>query len=174
MRPILLAAIIGAAAILTAASRCRPATPPESQARVTLATDSSQYTVRLVDGMYRAAIGYVYNNRSGDAVSATHCRTPPPPVLEKKVGEQWVRAYSPIMLMCLSIPHFRIARGATYRGTLDFAAAPRGRNMAPTLEVESIPGIYRLRWALRAGEDPEARDAPVVEAISNEFRLIER
>jgi hypothetical protein len=76
--------------------------------------------------------------------------------------------------MCLTIPHFRIAAGATYRGTLHFAAAPPGRNMAPVLEVESIPGTYRLRWALRAGSDPEAPGAPVVEAISNEFRLVER
>ena len=115
----------------------------------------------------------MYTNRSGDAVSATHCHTPPPPTLEKRVGEEWVRAYSPVMLMCLTIPHFRIAAGATYRGTLHFAAAPRGRNMAPALEVESIPGTYRLRWGLRAGNDPEARDAPMVEAISNEFRLVE-
>src|SRR5688572_6821059 len=160
------------AAIVANAGVCRPALAPEGQAG-TLATDSEQYTVRFVDGMYRATIGYLYTNRSGDAVSATHCHTPPPPTLEKRVGEEWVRAYSPVMLMCLTIPHFRIAAGATYRGTLHVAAAPRGRNMAPALEVESIPGTYRLRWGLRAGDDPEARDAPMVEAISNEFRLVE-
>jgi hypothetical protein len=166
-RTLLLAAVV-------VVSDCRPLPAPDRQTQATLATDSREYAVRFETGMYRATIGYTYTNRSGDAVSATHCHTPPPPVLEKKVGEEWVRAYSPVQLMCLSIPHFRIAAGATYRGTLDFAAAPPGRNMAPVLEVESIPGTYRLRWALRAGEDPEARGAPVVEAISNEFRLVER
>jgi hypothetical protein len=168
MRALVLATIV--AAIVS----CRPVKTLESQARTTLTTDSAQYTIRFVDGLYRATIGYVYTNRSGNAVSATHCHSAPPPLLEKKVGEGWVRAYNPVMLMCLTIPHFRIAAGATYRGALHVAAAPRGRNMAPALEVESIPGIYRLRWALRAGDDPEARDAPVVETISNEFRLIER
>lgn len=162
------------AAIVAAVSNCRPVVAPQPQPGVTLASDSSQYTVRFVDGMYRATIGYVYTNRSGDAVSATHCHSPPPPLLEKRVGGQWVRAYDPVMLMCLTIPHFRVPRNATYRGTLYFAAAQRGRNMAPTLEVESIPGTYRLRWGLRAGDDPEARGASIVEAISNEFRLIER
>ena len=162
-------------AIVVVAGDCHPSLAPERQARATLATDSAEYTVRFEHGMYRATIGYTYTNHSGDAVSATHCHTPPPPVLEKRVGEGWVRAYSPVMLMCLSFPHFRIAAGATYRGTLQFAAAPPGtRNVAPVLEVESIPGTYRLRWALRAGSDPEARGALIVEAISNEFRLVER
>jgi hypothetical protein len=162
------------AGVVAAAGVCRRPLTSEQQARMTLVTDSAQYTVRLVDGMYRTTIGYVYTNRSGNAVSAVHCHTPPPPVLEKKVGEGWVRAYNPVMLMCLTIPHFRIAAGATYRSALHFAAAPPGRNMAPVLEVESIPGTYRLRWPLRAGNDPEAPGAPIVEAISNEFRLVER
>jgi hypothetical protein len=162
------------AAVVATAGDCRTSLAPERQAQATLATDSAEYTVRFEHGMYRATIGYTYTNRSDDAVSATHCHTPPPPMLEKKVGEEWVRAYSPVMLMCLSIPHFRIAAGATYRSALHFVAAPPRRNMAPVLEVESVPGTYRLRWALRAGSDPEARSAPVVEAISNEFRLVER
>jgi hypothetical protein len=166
--------VLLSAALVAAAADCRRSPAPEREWSATLATDSAQYTVRFVDGMYRATIGYVYTNRSGDAVSATHCHAPPPPVLEKKVGDEWVRAYSSVMLGCLSIPHFRIAAGATYRGTLHFAAAPPGRNMAPGLEVESIPGTYRLRWGLRAGSDPEARGAPTIEAISNEFRMVDR
>jgi hypothetical protein len=168
MRPILLTAIIATT------STCRPEATLEPQPQVNLTTDSSQYTVRLVDGMYRTTIGYVYTNRSSDAVSATHCHSPPPPLLEKKVGDEWVRAYNPVMLMCLSIPHFRIGPRTTYRGALHVAAAPPGRRIAPALEVESIPGTYRLRWRLCPGEDPEARCAPIVEAISNEFRLVER
>jgi hypothetical protein len=167
-------ALLFVAAIVAAAGDCRPLPAPDRQARATLVTDSTEYTVRLVDGMYRTMIGYTYTNNSGDAVSATHCQAPPPPVLEKRVGEAWVRAYDPVMLMCLTIPHFRIAAGSTYRGTLHVAAAPPGRNVAPVFEVESIPGTYRLRWTLRAGNDPEAPGAAVVEAISNEFRLIER
>ncbi len=164
------------AALVAAAAGCRPLPAPERQhepgSEAMLVTDSAQYTVRFVDGMYRTTIGYTYTNRSDDAVSAVHCHTPPPPVLEKNVGGQWVRAYSPVMLMCLTLPPFRIDPGATYRGVVDFAAAPPGRNVAPALEVESIPGTYRLRWTLRRGMDPDM--GTPVEAISNEFRLVER
>jgi hypothetical protein len=153
---------------------CRPELAPVPQPSVDLVTDSAQYTVRFVNGLYRTTIGYTYTNRSGRAVSATRCHTAPPPLLEKKVGEEWVRAYSPVLLLCVDIPHFRIASGATYKGRLYVAAGRPGGNIGPAMEVTSIPGTYRLRWQLRAGDDPEARDAPFVEAISNEFQLIER
>ncbi|MFN2564963.1 MAG: hypothetical protein ABR499_08140 [Gemmatimonadaceae bacterium] len=151
-----------------------PPAPPAPPAPIaaTLVTDSAQYTVRFVNGMYRARIGYRYTNQSGDAVSVAYCRTPPPPLLEKKVGGEWVQAYSAVVLLCRSIPDFRIPAGGTYRGALDLAAAPRGRNEVPILEVDSVPGTYRLRWELRAGNDPDV--GAVVEAISNEFRLVER
>jgi hypothetical protein len=158
----------------SAIAACRPPATPNGQERITLQSDSSQYTVRLIDGMYRATIGYTYTNRSGDAVSSTHCHTPPPPILEKKVGPDWVRAYDAVLLMCLTIPHFQIADGATYHGTLHLSVAQPGRNMLPALLVDPVSGTYRLRWRLRTGSDPEARVASTVEAISNEFVLIER
>ena len=147
---------------------------PAPRRSVTLTTDSTQYTVRFDGRMYRARIGYTYVNRSGNAVSTNHCHTPPPPALEKRVGDQWVRAYDPVLLACLTLPPFQIPAGTTYRGVLDFAAAPPGRTMAPTLEVESVPGVYRLRWILRSGGNPDAPASTPVEAISNEFRFVER
>jgi lysophospholipase L1-like esterase len=121
--------------------------------------------------MYRATIGYTYTNRSGDAVSASYCGTPPPPVLEKNVAGKWVRAYDDVRLLCRSFPDFRIPAGTTYRSAVHMAVAPRGRNRIPYLEVDSIPGTYRLRWPLRAGNDPDV--GAILEAISNEFRLVE-
>ena len=161
-------------ALVAAVGACRPTVARDQPSGTALVTDSTQYGVRIADGMYRAAIGYTYTNRTGDAVSMNYCRTPTPPILEKSVGGTWVRAYAAVVLMCLSHPPFRIAAGDTYRGTLDLAAAPRGSNTAPTLDVDSVPGTYRLRWTLRAGNDPDAPGAPSVEAVSNEFRLILR
>jgi acyl-CoA thioesterase I len=158
------------AVIVAAAVACNPAVAG-GQARVTLVTDSAQYTVRFVDDMYRATIGYAYTNRSGDAVSASYCRTPPPPVLEKNVAGNWVPAYHGVRLRCRSIPDFRIPAATTYRSAVHMAVAPRGRDRMPSLRVDSIPGTYRLRWALRAGSDPDV--GAIVEAISNEFRLVE-
>jgi hypothetical protein len=179
MVALLLALVVAGSAACQTTAPPGEETPAPPQARAgqsgaSLVTDSTQYTVRFVDRMYRARIGYTYTNRTGQPVSRNYCRTPPPPVLEKLVDGKWVRAYRPMMPACLTTPPFRIAPGATYRGTLNFAAVPPGQNAAPALEVGSVPGTYRLRWMLTAGNDPEAAAAATVEAISNEFRLIER
>ncbi len=56
-------------AIVVAVGACRPTVAREQPAATAIVTDSTQYTVRMMDGMYRASIGYVYTNRTGDAVS---------------------------------------------------------------------------------------------------------
>jgi hypothetical protein len=116
----------------------------------------------------------VYTNGTNAPVSTNYCQVPGPPALEKEVGGRWVAAYNPIRLACLSMPPFRLAPGEAYRGTLDVSVAQRGTNVMPQLEVDSIPGTYRLRWALRAGGDPDDSDAPSVEAISAPFELVEQ
>jgi hypothetical protein len=80
----------------------------------------------------------------------------------------------PVVLLCETIPPFQILSGASYRRILHFAAAPRASRMGPVLYVDSLPGVYRLRWALRAGADPKLEGAALVEAISNDFSLVER
>jgi hypothetical protein len=85
-----------------------------------------------------------------------------------------VVAYSPILQLCKSEPPFRVAAGATYWGVLALLVAPKGSSFGPALKVDSIAGTYRLRWALRAAADPDNRSAPLIEAISPSFRLVER
>ena len=148
--------------------------PIGSTAGISLVTDSAEYTVRFVHPMYRTRIGFVFRNDLRDALTRTHCSTPTP-MLEKNVNGRWVVAYHSVELMCLRIPHFRIGPQSTYRAALDLAVAPpSATNMAPRLEVDSIPGTYRMRWSLKRGEDPEEPRAPTVEAVSNEFRLVLR
>jgi hypothetical protein len=158
---------------MTSIAGCRTGAARGRQPTVTLVTDSTRYTVRQANGFYVATIGFVYANRSGTVVSTNYCQTPGPPLLEKNVDGRWVRAYDPVVLACLTIPPFRIPAGASYRGTLHFDVAQRGRNAFPTLEVDSIPGIYRLRWALHEGPDPDADNTTLAEAISNEFRFVQ-
>jgi hypothetical protein len=158
---------------MASAAGCHTAGARGGQPTAALVTDSTRYTVGRANGFYRATIGYVYTNRSSTVVSTNYCQTPGPPLLEKNVEGHWVRAYNPIVLSCLAIPPFRIPAGASYRGALHFAAAQRGRNMVPMLEVDSVPGIYRLRWVLHTGPDPDASAAALVEAISNDFRFVQ-
>jgi len=39
-------------------------------------------------------------------------------------------------------------------------------------ELDSVPGIYRLRWDLRVGPDPDNRAAQTFRAVSRPFRII--
>lgn len=155
-----------------ACSRGRTAAPAPVRG-ATMQTDSTRYTVRFTKPVYRVRIGFVYTNGTDAPVSTNYCKTPGPPALEKEVSGRWVRAYDPIVLLCLAIPPFRLAAGQSYNGTLDVMVAQRGANFFPQLEVDSIPGTYRLRWALTAGSDPDAPDAASVEAISAPFELAE-
>jgi hypothetical protein len=162
-------AILGSVA-LSCAHRSGHGAPAEEAA---LRVDSSQYTVRLVGLMYEATIGFVFTNHTGGIVSESYCRTPTPPILEKRLDDgRWLLAYSQILLMCQSIPPFRLAPGESYRGTLYMAAAKPGANIVPRFEPDSVPGIYRLRWVLRSGPDPDNRSRPTVEAISPSFRFV--
>lgn len=162
-----------AAAALAACHSVSDPRPEQQTPAATLASDSTEYAVRLENGLYRANIGYTYVNRSGETVSTNFCRTPPPPALEKNVDGRWVRAYSPIELLCLHLPPFRVADGESYRGAIVLAVAPPGSGNFPKLEVPSVSGTYRLRWALRKGANADD-GAPLVEAVSNEFLLVER
>jgi hypothetical protein len=138
-----------------------------------LRVDSAQYTVRLVGPMYSATIGFVYVNHTGGTVSENYCRAPTPPVLEKRLEDgRWVLAYSQILLTCKTLPPLRVAPGESYRGTLEMAAAKPGANIYPRFEADSVPGVYRLRWVLRSGPDPDNPSASTVEAVSPPFRLV--
>jgi hypothetical protein len=122
---------------------------------------------------YFAKIGFVFVNTTPNPISRAGCGGPGYPDLEKKVGEQWVLAYSPIYAMCRTIPDFSLPSGGTYRGVLELMAAVPGHNMMPELKVDSIDGTYRLRWVFSEGT-AASRDARKVEGISNEFRMVLR
>jgi hypothetical protein len=141
--------------------------------RVTLRADSPEYTVRVDGPLYEAAIGYAFTNNTGTTLSANHCQAPSPPVLEKERADgTWAHAYSPVILTCLTLPPFRLQNGQTHHGTLNVAAGRPGTKILPLFGPDSIPGIYRLRWELRTGPDPDNRTAPLVSAASPPFRLV--
>lgn len=138
-----------------------------------LLADSTRYTVRLVGEMYSVRIGFRFTNRTGGTVSANYCGVPTPPRLEKQMSDgTWRVAYSPIVLLCETMPPFRIPQLGVYQSVLDVRAGRREAKVAPTFDVDSVPGTYRLRWRLAAGPDPNESGVGVVEAISPPFRLV--
>lgn len=90
------------------------------------------------------------------------------PQLQKKVNEKWVTADFGTVLGCEG---GLLEPGATSRDTLPVFT----RNLVNNLQgVNSIAGVYRLRWTFVEGKDWEARRPRKVEAVSNEFRMIFR
>jgi len=137
-----------------------------------LRTDSAKVTVRHSRNVYVANIGFVYTNTTSGPVANSGCGFPPPPTLEKKVKGKWVLAYNPFYPMCLTKPDYVLPSGKSYHGVIPFTAYERGQNTSPTLEVDSIDGVYRLRWDFVQGTDATEEGARRVVSISNEFRMV--
>jgi len=118
-------------------------------------------------------IGYRLENNSGRTLSDNYCHTPSPKGLEKQSADgDWVFAYSGVTLMCRSSPPFRIANGGTYRGTFLLAVERPGTNAAVRFGPDSAPGVYRLRWDLRAGPDPDDKGRPLIAIVSPPFKVV--
>lgn len=173
--PVILVVIV---ALLVAT--CRTLQRSRAPLRAELRTDSTEIGVHLGPN-YIANIGFVFVNTTAGPVSLSGCGGPPMPELEKLVNGNWMAAYHPVVLACLSIPDFYLPSGATYRNEVRFMAAARGTNTFPQLEVDSINGVYRLRWVLKEGmgirspaDINNRADSRLVEAISNQFRMILR
>jgi hypothetical protein len=128
--------------------------------------------VRLSGFVYSADIGFVYTNTTAKPVSKAGCGSPVFPTLEKNVKDKWVPAYYPIYLACLSKPDFMLRSGEEYHGVLHFMAFEPGHNAGPTLMVDSIDGIYQLRWDFAEGTDATANGVRRIESTSNEFRMV--
>lgn len=153
---------------------CQTLRPYSRPLHASLRTDSAEFGVRLADSVYMAKIGFVYVNTTGGVVSKAGCGRPPDPLVEKRVAGEWIPAYNPVYLACLTKPDFRLESGATFRDVIEFRAYERGGNTWPKLLVDSIDGIYRLRWDFVEGFDATDTTARRVEAVSNEFRMILR
>lgn len=160
---------IGSLACFGACQTLRPSKPPLT---ASLRTDSAQIGVRHGGFQYHANIGFVYTNTTAKPVSTViYC--PPFQTLEKKVHDHWVAAMGyKNCLVSLTMPSLTLESGQSYRDVLQFWASDRGHGGWPELRVDSIEGIYRLRWDFLEGTDASAKDARKVESTSNEFRMV--
>jgi hypothetical protein len=150
---------------------CQTLVPSRRPASVLLRTDSTVIGAHHSGFYYIAKIGFILVNTTPEPISRRGCGGPGWPYLEKKVGDRWVAAYSPVVAACLTLPDWSLPSGATYRGLLDLMAFEPGHNAAPELMVDSIDGIFRLTWGFAQGTDPSVKGVRKVESVSNEFRI---
>lgn len=110
-----------------------------------LQTDTTYYQAEIQSGnrdVVRLDIPFTITNAKDEPIYMLGCGRAPAPLLQKNVGGEWVTAYSPVELMCLS-PPFIIEPGETFYDTLRVHGALPGQNTEPTFDTK-IKGVYRL------------------------------
>lgn len=168
--------------ILIAATSCLEPSAPASSLSVqtgsaAIQTDADAYDLRAGPIGYTATIGFVFTNRRQTPVYVANCGGDAPPGLERFRNGEWVRAWTPVVRLCLS-PSIVIEAGKKYQGELDlFAGYPDG-NTYPKFKTAPIPGVYRLVWDFLLSSH-DSRDypydpLPLDERVSNSFTLTTR
>lgn len=152
------------------------ATAPEGHGDAPLQTDRLVYEMQRdsLDNL-RVEIPFTYHNGTGKTVYLVNCNGSVPPSLQKLEEGQWVDAWSPVMLLCLSQP-IQVAPDAVYEDTLRVFAAPQGSNAGPQLEVSGPDGTYRLVWHVPVhdydfSDPPSGTPLALENRISNNFEL---
>jgi len=107
-------------------------------------TDSTTYHVTASDAWYAVTIQVSFKNPTREEVQIPSCHGAHPPVVEKLGSKGWVTVYSPVVLLCAG-PPVRVAPGAEYSMSYGVIAG-RLPNTLPRLDVDEIPGTYRLNW----------------------------
>jgi hypothetical protein len=130
--------------------------------------------VSTPDG-FQGEIPYVFTNPTQSPVYIVNCNGFTRLTLEKRMGEQWVKAWEPIMEACLSEP-IVVQPEQAYRAVIHVFAAHPAKDMHPKFFLDSVPGVYRLVWQdVLQTYDPDTYpfgDAlPLEQRISNHFRL---
>jgi hypothetical protein len=142
-----------------------------------LTVDRSRYRVRYSRPVFGLVINVTFTNRTSDDAWIPSCRSPNPPVLEKRENGQWVEAFVPVVLSCLGEPEV-IAPGEHFRMRYEVVSGYPGSNVHPQFSVRQITGVYRLRWDIFAAYDPDDPGLgtllPLDERVSPPFGIVGR
>ena len=138
-------------------------------------TDAAQYRLESTSNGWRGRIEYAFTNRTDRTISLLNCRGGYTVTLEKQQGDDWVSAWSPVMLECLS-PPIEIKPGASLNDALEISAGKRGSNTYPQFTVDEIDGVYRLAierayWDYDHNGPPWGQTVPVADRVSNAFEI---
>ena len=161
--------------VTLALSACESPISVELDPGPLLQTSEGQYELEWTGNGYRSVIPYTFENRTLDTVFLVNCNGATPPMLEVKQDGQWVAAWYPVLLLCLS-PAIEIQPGDLYRDTLRFFGALPDSGVLPAFEQEPVEGIYRLRWtkaltSFDPDSTPFGEPLDYSNSVSNAFSL---
>ena len=140
-----------------------------------IATDAERYTLERTSTGWSGRIGYRFTNSTDRTVSLLNCRGGYALELQKRQGDTWVTAWSPVLLQCLS-PPLRIQPGGSLPGILEIQAGRTGSNYYPQFSSDDIDGIYRLvivsaYWNYDHNGPPWGEPIPVSHRASDPFEI---
>lgn len=137
-------------------------------------TDSLVYHLTSQGAWRSVTIPFRYRNDTGKTISIVNCHGGLNISLEKRVADEWIHFYSPVLLSCLSRP-IAIAPDAIYENEADISGALPNRNRGPEFKSAELDGEYRLVWgSLVHGydEDTPGFGDDVGPLRSNSFLLV--
>ena len=162
--------------VVLAACASPPAPTVARDENALFQTDSLRYTLREVVGFgYETRITAHFTNLTGATAYFVNCNGTTMLHLEKLAGEQWTRAWSPVVPLCLS-PPITVASGRSYEFRIPLFAAKPDANAEPKFTVPDIPGVYRIVWsdALSSYDEnkqPFGTPLSLEQRVSNSFTL---
>ena len=138
-------------------------------------TDASSYVLTQRDGLLEVLIPVTFENRLPQPIYLQSCSRPIPPILERKVGDEWRVAWSERVL-CSSVVPLYLEPGEVYEDTIHIYAHPFGDERTPQFATADVSGTHRLQWrtALRSFDSrsrPPGEPVPLRHRVSNEFQL---
>jgi hypothetical protein len=138
-------------------------------------TDSLSYTLVSTHLALEGQVAFVFTNPTSEAAYFVNCRGDTSLRFEKRVDDQWVPAWAPIVRGCLS-PPIVVQPGERHLGVLPVFSGFPSTNLHPQFTVDPIPGVYRIVWAdvLRTYNDralPFGEPLPAEQRVSNRFEL---
>ena len=125
---------------------------------------------------YSGRIPYTFTNRTGSSVYLPNCRGGFDVGLQIEEGGEWVHAWGPVLLDCLSAP-IVIEADEVHETTLGVLGCTSGGKCGPRLDLPRITSTQvRILW--RTGLSSYDEDAypfgeliPLEERVSHSFRL---
>lgn len=139
-----------------------------------LTTDASEYEIRAMGALHAVDFNLTYRNPLNVAVAVPACHSPARPMLQKLVESEWVQAFSPVELACITPPLVIPARG-TYQFCYLLRADQYDLRRWPKYADGTLEGTYRLRWLVglhdRRASNGLGESLPTEYVVSNPFEL---
>ncbi|CAN5879182.1 hypothetical protein BH23GEM9_BH23GEM9_08730 [soil metagenome] len=178
--PATFALLLAAACVTRAEDPTNGSAHASPEADTHMRTGSAAYDLVRRDGGNATSLDFSFTNPLDETIYVVNCRGGLAVALERWSGQAWERAWTPVLLQCLS-PPIEIAAGETFRSTVDVWGSDPGRDHLPEFTVSPVEGSYRLVWdnlVLRwRGDyvDGAFGDAvPLEFRVSNSFELRRR